>query len=71
MSSQQVSKKHEKQLMQNADADKSTLLSADLIRTIAILLIILLHAAAFPPEIPTEITPQVMYGWFTADVYAA
>jgi surface polysaccharide O-acyltransferase-like enzyme len=70
MSSQQVSKKHEKQRMQNADADKSTLFSADLIRTIAILLIILLHAAAFPPEIPAEITPQVMYGWFTADVYA-
>jgi surface polysaccharide O-acyltransferase-like enzyme len=53
------------------DAKGSALFSADLIRTVAIFLIILLHAAGFPPDIPAEITPQVMYGWFTADVYAA
>ncbi|XHH08300.1 MAG: acyltransferase [Candidatus Bathyarchaeia archaeon] len=60
--------KKESQALVNKDL---TLFSADLIRTVAILLIILLHAAAFPPQIPTEITSQVMYGWITADVYSA
>ena len=57
--------------MQSSDANGAAPFSADLIRTVAIVLIILLHAAAFPPPIPPEVTPQVMYGWFTADAYAA
>ncbi len=57
--------------MQNCNANASASFSADLIRVVALVLIILLHAAAFPPPIPTDITPQVMYGWFTADVYSA
>jgi surface polysaccharide O-acyltransferase-like enzyme len=48
-----------------------TSFSADLIRTVGIFLIILLHATNFPPQIPINITPQVMYDWFTADAYAA
>jgi surface polysaccharide O-acyltransferase-like enzyme len=56
--------------MQSNNATPTTF-SGDLIRTVALALIILLHAAAFPPLIPTNITPQVMYGWITADVYGA
>jgi len=57
--------------MQSLVIKGSAPFSANLIRTVAIVLIILLHAASFPPDIPAEITPQVMYGWFTADVYSA
>ncbi len=43
----------------------------DLIRTIAIIMVILVHASFFPYSIPGEITPAVMVNWFTADVYGA
>ncbi len=53
------------------NTNNSAPFSADLIRTVGIFLIILLHATNFPPQIPINITPQVAYDWFTADVYAA
>jgi surface polysaccharide O-acyltransferase-like enzyme len=56
--------------IQNGKTKNSAPFSADLIRTIGIFLIILLHATNFPPQIPIDITPQVALGWFTADVYA-
>jgi surface polysaccharide O-acyltransferase-like enzyme len=43
----------------------------NLIRTIAILMVILVHASFFPYKIPGEITPTVMVNWFTADVFGA
>jgi surface polysaccharide O-acyltransferase-like enzyme len=43
----------------------------DLIRTIAILMVILVHASFFPYKIPGEITPTVVVNWFTADVFGA
>lgn len=43
----------------------------DLIRTIAILMVILVHASFFPYKIPSEITSTVIINWFTADVYGA
>jgi surface polysaccharide O-acyltransferase-like enzyme len=43
----------------------------DLIRTIAILMVILVHASFFPYKIPGEITPTVIANWFTADVFGA
>jgi surface polysaccharide O-acyltransferase-like enzyme len=64
----------------NASKSESTLPSnpavdvnypVDLIRTIAILMVILVHASFFPYKIPGEITPTVMVNWFTADVYGA
>jgi len=42
-----------------------------LIRTIAIGMVILVHASFFPYKIPGEITPTVMVNWFTADVFGA
>lgn len=57
--------------MQSLVVKGSASFSVNLIRTVAIVLIILLHAASFPPDIPAEITPQVIYGWFTADIYSA
>jgi surface polysaccharide O-acyltransferase-like enzyme len=57
--------------IQNGNTKNSAPFSADLIRTVAIFLIILLHATNFPPQIPLNITPQVAVGWFTADAYAA
>jgi surface polysaccharide O-acyltransferase-like enzyme len=57
--------------MQSLEVKSSALLSADLIRTVAIALIILLHATGFPPDIPAEITPQVMQGWIASNVYSA
>jgi surface polysaccharide O-acyltransferase-like enzyme len=57
--------------MQSCNAKGSAPFSVDLIRTVAVVLVILLHAAAFPPEIPVNITSQVIYGWFTADFYDA
>ncbi len=61
----------EKQEIPASIGKSSTAVSADLIRTIAVLLIILLHAAAFPPQLPAEITTQAAFGWFTADIYDA
>jgi surface polysaccharide O-acyltransferase-like enzyme len=43
----------------------------DLIRTIAILMVILVHVSFFPYKIPSEITPNVVVNWFTADVFGA
>jgi len=43
----------------------------DLIRTIAIVMVILVHASFFPYRIPGEITPTVIVNWFTADVFGA
>jgi surface polysaccharide O-acyltransferase-like enzyme len=43
----------------------------DLIRTIAIIMVILVHASFFPYKIPGEITPTVITNWFTADVFGA
>ena len=43
----------------------------DLIRTVAIVLVIFLHAAAFPYPIPTDITPEVTGNWWTVNVYGA
>jgi surface polysaccharide O-acyltransferase-like enzyme len=43
----------------------------DLIRTIAIIMVVLVHASYFPYSIPGTITPMVMVNWFTADVYGA
>jgi surface polysaccharide O-acyltransferase-like enzyme len=57
--------------MQSLETKSSAQSSTDLIRTVAIVLIILLHAAGFPPDIPTEITPPVMQGWIASDVYSA
>ena len=45
--------------------------SVDLIRTIAILMVILVHASFFPYKIPGEITSTVMVNWFTANVFGA
>jgi len=45
--------------------------SVDLIRSLAILLVVLVHATAFPYIIPGEITPTVMKTWWTIDIYAA
>jgi surface polysaccharide O-acyltransferase-like enzyme len=42
-----------------------------LIRTIAIVMVILVHASFFPYRIPGEITPTVIVNWFTADVFGA
>jgi surface polysaccharide O-acyltransferase-like enzyme len=42
-----------------------------LIRTIAIIMVILVHASFFPYRIPGEITPTVVVNWFTADVFGA
>ena len=43
----------------------------DLIRVLAIALVILLHAAAFPYVIPQDVTPTVMWNWWTVNVYDA
>ncbi len=43
----------------------------DLIRTVAIVMVVLVHASFFPYSIPGVITPMVMVNWFTADVYGA
>ena len=43
----------------------------DLIRTIAIVMVVLVHASSFPYSIPGEITPAVIVNWFTSDVYGA
>ena len=43
----------------------------DLIRTIAIIMVILVHASFFPYKIPGEITPTVLVNWFTADIFGA
>jgi len=43
----------------------------DLIRTIAIVMVVLVHASFFPYSIPGAITPMVMVNWFTADIYGA
>jgi surface polysaccharide O-acyltransferase-like enzyme len=45
--------------------------SPDLIRVIAIALVILVHCSGFPYAIQGEITPTVVMDWFTADVYSA
>lgn len=45
--------------------------SVDLIRSLAILLVVLVHATAFPYIIPGEITPAVTSTWWTIDVYGA
>lgn len=46
--------------------------SPDLIRTIAIFLVVLVHCCGFPYFIDSDtITPQVVLGWFTSDVYGA
>ena len=43
----------------------------DLIRVLAIALVILLHAAAFPYVIPQDVTPTVMWDWWTVNIYDA
>jgi surface polysaccharide O-acyltransferase-like enzyme len=43
----------------------------DLIRTVAIVMVVLVHASFFPYSIPGAITPMVAVNWFTADVYGA
>lgn len=43
----------------------------NLIRTIAILMVILVHASFFPYKIPGEITSSVIVNWFTANVFGA
>ncbi len=43
----------------------------DLIRILAIVLVVFLHAAAFPYPIPMDITPEVMWNWWTVNVYGA
>jgi surface polysaccharide O-acyltransferase-like enzyme len=45
--------------------------SVDLIRTVAIILVVLVHATGFPYHIPGEITPTVIWNWWTIDVYGA
>jgi surface polysaccharide O-acyltransferase-like enzyme len=45
--------------------------SPDLIRTLAIGMVILLHCSGFPYSIQGEITPTVILDWFTSNVYAA
>ncbi len=57
--------------MQKLDAKYSAAFPVDLIRTVAIVLVILLHAAAFPPEIPVDVTPSVAWNWWTTNVYDA
>ena len=43
----------------------------DLIRIIAIVMVILVHSSFFPYSIPGEITPIVIVNWFTANFYGA
>ncbi len=43
----------------------------DLIRTIAIVMVVVVHASFFPYKIPGEITPMVTVNWFTSDVFGA
>jgi surface polysaccharide O-acyltransferase-like enzyme len=43
----------------------------NLIRTIAIGMVVLVHASFFPYSIPGAITPLVMVNWFTSDVFGA
>ncbi len=43
----------------------------DLIRTIAIGMVIFVHASFFPYKIPGEITPTVIVNWFAADIFGA
>ena len=40
-------------------------------RTIAIMMVVFVHASSFPYSIPGQITPLVMFNWFTSDVYGA
>jgi surface polysaccharide O-acyltransferase-like enzyme len=46
-------------------------LPVDLIRTLAIVLVIFLHAAAFPYAIPENVTSNVMWNWWTVNIYDA
>ena len=58
--------------MQNPPPKPSTMpFSVDFVRTVAILMVIFVHASSFPYSIPGEITPLVMVNWFTSDVYGA
>jgi surface polysaccharide O-acyltransferase-like enzyme len=41
----------------------------DLIRPLAIVLVIFLHATAFPYAIPQNVTPTVMWNWWTINIY--
>ena len=45
--------------------------SIDLIRAIAIMMVILVHSSFFPYRIPGEITNGVVSNWFTANIFAA
>lgn len=45
--------------------------SVDLIRTIAIVMVVLVHSSFFPYGIPGAITPMVMVNWFSANIYGA
>ncbi len=45
--------------------------SIDLIRTLAIVMVVLVHSSGFPYRIQGEITSTVVLDWFTADVSAA
>jgi surface polysaccharide O-acyltransferase-like enzyme len=58
-------------LMDNPPLKSSMTYSVDFVRTVAILLVIFVHASSFPYSIPGEITPTVMFNWFTSDVYGA
>jgi len=58
--------------MENPHPKPSTLpFSVDFVRTVAILMVIFVHASSFPYSIPGEITPLVMVNWFTSDIYGA
>ena len=43
----------------------------NLIRTLAILMVILVHASFFPYKIPGEINSAIMVNWFAADFFGA
>ena len=45
--------------------------SVDLVRTVAIVMVVLVHASGFPYQIPGEINSAVMVNWFTSDIYGA
>ncbi len=45
--------------------------SVDFVRVVAILLVVLVHAAAYPYYLPENITPEVVNNWLTVDAYGA
>ena len=45
--------------------------SVDLVRAVAIAMVVLVHASFFPYSIPGAVSSMVMVNWFTSDVYGA